>query len=425
VIAFDSPRWYLRLFILATLPLATLWLVRLQWLKTECSLLEQLLGYSLALFLLCLFCHGELARRKPATSELTAYYLAIAVGGAIGGVLVAVVAPHLFNRLFELPLGVLAAAGIGLYCLKIDPADKSKLWAWLFVVTAAFLVLGPDFIKPLTFPERETVLARSRNFYGTLLVAELDSVGLGDARDRVRAMNHGSTSHGSQYLTPDLRRKPTLYYQPEGGAGLTLLNFPRKENRRVGVVGLGAGTLAAYGKPGDTFRFYEINPDVERLARSQFTFLADSPAKTDVVLGDARLTLEREEPQRFDVLVLDAFSGDSIPTHLLTSEAFDLYQKQLAFDGVIAVHISNRSVDLIQVVLRQVERMGMSYAIINHNDRATGVLQSRWMLITRNQAFLAQPQVFRASVLVRPNPDVSIWTDDHINLMQVIKWVPN
>jgi hypothetical protein len=425
IIAFDSPRWYLRSWVLALLPLATLWMLRLQWFKTECSLLEQFLGYSIGLFVLCLFCHGELARRKPAAGQLTAYYLAIAVGGAVGGVLVALVAPRVFDRLFELPLGVLAAAGLGLYCLTNDPAVKGKLWSWLFVATAATLVVGPEFIKPRTFPERETVLARARNFYGTLVVAELDSVGLGDPRDRVRAMNHGSTSHGSQYLAPDLRHKPTLYYQPEGGAGLTLLNLPRMGGRRVGVVGLGAGTLAAYGKPGDTFRFYEINPDVERLARSQFTFLSDSPAKTDIILGDARLSLEREEPQRFDVLVLDAFSGDSIPTHLLTTEAFKLYESHLAADGVIAVHISNRSVDLIQVVLRQVERMGMSYAIVNHNDRATGVLQSRWMLLTHNRAFLATPAVFKSSVLVRPNPDVSIWTDDHVNLMQVIKWMPN
>jgi spermidine synthase len=425
VIAFDSPRWYLRSWIFALLPLATLWLLRLQWLKTESSLLEQFVGYSLSLFVLCLFCHGELARRKPGPNELTAYYLAIAFGGAFGGALVAVVAPHVFNRLFELPLGVLAASGIALYCLKTDPLAKATLWAWLFVGASVFLVIGPDYIKPLTFPEGEAILARARNFYGTLVVAEFDSVGEGNPRDRVRAMNHGSTSHGSQYLAPDRRHTPTLYYQPQGGAGLTLLNFPRQENRRIGVVGLGAGTLAAYAKPGDTFRFYEINPDVERLARSQFTYLSDSPAKIDVVLGDARLALEREKPQGFDILVLDAFSGDSIPTHLLTTEAFKLYESHLAPDGVIAVHISSRSVDLIQVVLRQVERMRMSYAIINHRDPTTGVLQSRWMLLTHNQRFLSLPPVFNASVLVKPNPDVSIWTDDHINLMQVIRWMPN
>ena len=424
IIAFDSPRWYPRRAMLLMLPVAALWLLRLQWLRGEILLLEQLIGYSFSLFILCLFCHGELARQKPPARDLTRYYLAIAAGGAIGGVFVAVVAPRIFDRLLELPLAVIAASGLCLACLRHDPIPDIKRWAWFFVASAVFLLVGPEVIKPLVLPQYERIVDRSRNFYGTLVVAEFDAGGRGDPRDRMRAMNHGSTSHGSQFLEPDLKRVPTLYYAEPGGAGLTFQNFPRKDNRKVGLVGLGVGTLATYGRPGDTFRFYEIDPDVERLARAHFSFLSDSPTKTEVVLGDARLSLEREDPQAFDILILDAFSGDSIPTHLLTVEAFDLYKRHLAPGGVIAVHISNRSVDLIQVVLRQSERLGTSYAIINHNDPQSGRLLSRWMLLTDNREFLQAPAVYAATRWVNPNPKLKIWTDDHTNLMSVVRLLP-
>jgi hypothetical protein len=426
IIAFDSPRWYPRRFVLLMLPLATLWMLRLQWVKTEATLLEQLAGYGVALFLLCLFCHGELARRKPlaAESELTRYYLCIAIGGAAGGVLVAVVAPHVFNRLLELPLGVIGIAGLAFFCIRNDPLPDGKRWGTVFAAASVALLIGREFIKPLTLPQKERVVARARNFYGTLYVCKLDAAGLGDPNDEICAMYHGSIGHGAQYVAPQRRRFPTSYYGPNGGGGLTLINFPRHENRRVGLVGLGVGTLATYGKPGDTYRFYEINPDVERLAREYFSFLSDSPAKTDVVLGDARLSLEREEPQRFDVLVLDAFSGDSIPTHLLTSEAFDLYDRHLASDGVVAAHISNKTVNLIPVVLRQVERLGMRYAIINEDDPITHGLVSRWMLMSRNEAFMKSPPIYSKTSLLERRPEASIWTDDQINLLEVLYLVP-
>lgn len=423
IIAFDSPRWYPRRILFPALSIVALWLLRLNWLQTEVSLLERFIGYSFCLFALCLFCHGELARRKPATRHLTTYYLCISVGGAIGGVLVAVVAPNVFNRLLELPLGVVAAAVLTFACLRGDPITKGKQWALLFAAASLLVLLGPDVIKPLTFARNDTILARTRNFYGTLMVSEFDASGQGDPRYLVRAMNHGTTSHGTQFQSPEFRHKPTLYYTPSGGAGLTLDHFPKTKHRRVGLVGLGVGTLAAYGKAGDTYRFYEINPDVVKLAREYFTYLSDSPASVEIVLGDARLALERENPQHFDIMVLDAFSGDSIPTHLLTSEAFDLYQHHLAGDGVIAVHISNRSVDLIQVILRQAERTAMSYLIVNENDKVTGELVSRWMMLTRNQKFLSNPEVFAATRLVKPNPAIKIWTDEHVNLLQVLHFV--
>jgi hypothetical protein len=425
VIAFDSPRWYSRRAIFILLPVCTLWVLRLQWLKTETTLLEQFAGYLVALFVLCLFCHGELARLKPDPRDLTAYYLLISVGGALGGVFVAVLAPLLFKQLIELPLGVFAASLLAFMCLRRSPIPQGDRWVVGFVAASVFLLIGVPILRPLLDVGEVRVVERARNFYGTLVVDEGDAGGQGNPADVVRELRHGTTSHGAQFIDPSRRNETTLYYRRGSGGNLAIEFFPRAQNRKIGLVGLGVGTLAAYGKPGDEFRFYEINPDVERLARKYFNFLSDSPATSTVVLGDARLTLdEHEAPQNFDVLVLDAFSGDAIPTHLLTAEAFDVYRRHLKDDAVIAVHISNRSADLIQVVLRHAERMNMSYAIINDTE-PTGRLISRWMLITNNQQFLTTPAVRRATLLVRPNPDVTLWTDDHINLLQIVRWMPN
>ena len=203
---------------------------------------------------------------------------------------------------------------------------------------------------------------------------------------------NGGTTHGSQFVSPSKRRSPTTYYSATSGIGRTLEHFPRHTNRRVGVVGLGAGTLAAWGRPGDTFRFYEINGQVERLARTRFSFLADSAATIEVVSGDARLSMEREPDQRFDVLALDAFSGDAIPVHLLTQEAFKICQRHVLPDGVIAVHISNRCLDLEPVVMRVADHFGYGAAVIADKASAQsseGAFSSDWVLLTRNKEFLS------------------------------------
>jgi SAM-dependent methyltransferase len=256
------------------------------------------------------------------------------------------------------------------------------------------------------------VVDRSRNFYGTLLVAQIES-DLGP----MRMLYHGTTHHGFQLLDPSRRTQPTLYYQRGSGVGDTMELYPATGNRKIGLVGLGVGTLAAYGKPGDTFRFYEINPDIERIARQHFTFLADSPSHIEIVLGDARLTLDRESSQQFDILVLDAFSGDAIPTHLLTAEAFDIYARHLKPGGVIAAHFSNRSVVLGPVLIRQATRLHMSAAASSSSD-------SWWLMMTHNQAFLNDPRVRRRMQIAAVKTPAPLWTDDHINLLEAIRWVP-
>jgi spermidine synthase len=228
--------------------------------------------------------------------------------------------------------------------------------------------------------------------------------------------------HGSQTFLPPARRKePTTYYGPDSGAGLAL-RLCCEGPKRVGVVGLGAGTLAAYGRRGDEFRFYEINPQVTQLANSLFTFLRESPARIEVTPGDARLSLEREPAQVFDVLAVDAFSGDAIPVHLLTREAFALYLRHLKPTGIIALHISNQYLDLAPVAQQIASSHGYpAVSVHSAGDSERSLSQATWVLATRNEAFLARPEIRRAARPIRTQPALRVWTDDYNNLFQVIK----
>src|SRR4051794_25506998 len=221
VIAFDGPRWYPRRAVLILLPLGTLWVLRIQWLKPDVTLLEQFAGYLVALFVLCLFCHGEVARLRPGTRDLTRYYLLISLGGALGGAFVALIAPRAFDRLLELPIGVFAAALLAFTCLRRDPLPDGARWTSLFVGAAALLLSVPV-LQSLLNRGGIRVVERSRNFYGTLVVSEGDDVGRGDPNDLLREMRHGTTSHGAQYLAPQRRHEPTLYYRPGSGVSYAL-----------------------------------------------------------------------------------------------------------------------------------------------------------------------------------------------------------
>ncbi len=282
--------------------------------------------YSATLFTACMVCHGELARSKPHPQHLTGFYLMLALGGAAGGVLVGLVAPNVFGDLYELPIGMLALCVLVIAALLRDRASLLH-GRWGIAARIVFLALTAALAVALyrTYAENSTdTRVTSRNFYGVLNVRDS-----GEGPDAMRALSHGTIIHGKQFLEPDRRDWPTSYYGRASGIGLALLDAREHAPLRVGVVGLGAGTLAAYGRAGDVFRFYDINSDVVGLARSEFTFLEDSPAKVEVALGDARLSLEREPAQNFDVLALDAFSSDAIPVHLLTVEAFKTYLRHM------------------------------------------------------------------------------------------------
>jgi SAM-dependent methyltransferase len=369
-----------------------------------------IVAFSAGLFVCCMFCHGEVARRKPAVRHLTFFYLMISLGGAVGSMLVALVAPRVFRAYYELPVGLVLCAVLALIVNRRDSVIYYSL-------ISAALVMGFYMVKQSRQMYSNNILM-VRNFYGALAVAEEGSPGEPEA---LRKLIHGTINHGQEFLDPERRRWPTTYYAPNSGVGVAI-EHNRHSGQRVGVIGLGTGTLATYGRPGDYYRFYEINPLVIDIAHSYFFFLQDSQAKVDVALGDARLSLEREPPQNFDVLAVDAFSSDSIPVHLLTLEAFQIYFRHLRPDGVLAVHVSNRYLDLKPVVRNLADRLGRSCVLIDTEDgEGDGTFGSTWVLVTSNQRFLEDPDVKAESKEVPPRPDLPLWTDDYSNLFRILK----
>lgn len=389
-------------------------------------LTHQIPIYCGALFIGCMICHGELYRLRPNPRELTAYYLFIAAGGALGGLFVAIAAPVLFNAFYELPLGFALCGLLLAVCMFRDRTTASDypmfnmLPAIVLIASAVFGVAGVR-LKPGVGGTGgvTAVLAAERNFYGLLGSYEEDGGGV-----PYRELRHGRIAHGVQFLDPLKRRWGTGYYSGIGGGGLALKHFRAGQPRRIGLVGLGIGTLAVYGSDRDVLRFYDINPDVERQAREFFTYLADSKAPVEVVLGDARLSMEREEPQNYDILVLDAFSGDAIPVHLLTREAFELYRRHLNPGGIIAVHISNRHLDLRPVLFGIAEQLGWKAAHIkNDQESSKGIGPADWMLLCPDDEFLRRPEIAAAIARVPQERERIVnWTDDRTNLLQLIRW---
>ncbi len=373
------------------------------------------------LFVCCMVCHGELAEMKPHPRRLTSYYLMISLGGAVGGIFVGLLAPYFFRGYYELPSGIVACAALTLVVLVRlrSPGSPKSRWRAAGLLFATIYAAGLAGV--LAWQIRETardarVLAR--NFYGGLKVSDS---GPPDDDLAMRTLVHGTITHGRQFLSPARRRQPTTYYGPKSGVGLALLARGRR-SLRVGVVGLGAGTIAAYGKRGDTYRFYEINPLVVRLADTEFSYLRDSGGKVDIVLGDARLSLEAEPPQEFDVLAVDAFSGDSIPVHLLTREAFDLYFRHLKEGGILAVHVSNKYLDLKPVVGRSAESAGKRAVVVDTEDEEeSGVYGATWILVSGDTRFFERPALKEAVETLAAREDMRPWTDDYSNLFRILK----
>ncbi len=375
------------------------------------------------LFLVCFFCHGELAQSKPPARKLTRFYFMVALGGACGGLTVSLLAPHLAPFYWELPAGLLAVALMALWVV-LRQAETLLPTRVLFVLGAvasmtATVYYAHDHIDSL-FHNNEVA---SRNFYGTLRVNEARYEGQDHA---TRRLVHGVILHGLQSADPALRRMATTYYGPESGAGLAINWYAqnRPNGSRVGVVGLGVGTLAVYGRAQDHYRFYEINDAVIDLAQDQFTYLSDSPAEKSFSLGDARLQLEREPPQAFDVLVIDAFSSDAIPVHLITQEAMAVYLRHLKPDGAIVFHVTNRYLRLPPVVQQLAHDAGLMAMLLSHQpDDTSGRLlaSTDYVLVTRNKALMADPDIQDAEYIIEPITGLRLWTDDFNNLLQVLK----
>jgi len=431
ILCFAGAAWYSRAAVWPLTALALLGVAAVMSESGSFGLRFEIFVYAAALFGGSMICHGELARAAPHPAHLTAFYLAIAVGGAIGGAFVALAAPLLFDLFLELPIALVAAVAVGLAAAYRD--RRSPLcggrprWAWA-AFGAAFLAFsgamgwhswnaGHDY---------ETV---ERNFYG---VVRTYSGWDDDFGDDFRTLMHGRTEHGFQYLSPEHRRDPVSYYGPSSGIGLVMRHFARPSGRRIGVVGLGVGTVAGFAEAGDSIRFYEINPAVVHLAAEDFSYLDDCPAPWDIVLGDARLALERElresggRGRGYDVLVLDAFAGDALPVHLLTREAFDVYLAHLAPDGVLAINISNRYFDLSPVVWGVAASRSIDAVLIeNWEEPERGIYEAWWMVMTRNRQWMQNAEVQEAVYEVpenetQPHDRVRLWTDDYSNLFQLL-----
>jgi hypothetical protein len=364
-----------------------------------------------AIFVYCMSCHGELARLKPPPAQLTAYFLMIALGGAIGGIFTGLVAPRIFNDDYELTLSCIAAVCIvGAACLHRHAGHASPVRAVKATVLFTTL-LGVMWAANAISPSTPTI--KARNFYGTVKVKDS-----GSGESRTRQLTHGVIIHGRQFLNPSRQHWPTTYFGSAGGAGIAIAAGRNDGPQRVGIIGLGIGTMAAYCRRGDVYRFYEINPLVEQFAREHFTYLRDCPARKEIAIGDARLVMEAEPSQQFDVLAVDAFSGDAVPVHLLTQEAFAIYFRELKPNGVLAVHVSNRYLDLVPVVKKAADTFKrVAYLSASGSDEARGLKASTWVLVGQRE----QLSRFASLRELPPAPDVRAWTDDYSSLLGIMK----
>lgn len=412
IVTFESARWYHRGWAVPLLGALALVVAGVLTRDTEPSALVAVPLWSGFLFVAAVAAHGEVVRRRPAAEGLTAFYLAVSAGGALGGALVAVVAPLVFTGVTELPLGIGAVVA-----LVAAAALGGTRWRWAGAAVTG-LVAGTLWLGGQA--RAEGVLEARRDFFGALRV-----VRSGAGAEARRVLLHGRILHGVQWDAPGRRGEATAYYAANSGIAQAL-RMGGGRPARVGVVGLGLGTVAAWGRPGDVYRFYELSPEVIALARGSgghFSFLADSAARVAVVEGDARTSLERElraGSQRYDVLAVDAFSSDSVPAHLLTAEALALYLAHLADEAsVLAFHLSNRYLDLVPVVGRLAREAGLQAALVTApGDGALG-LRSKWLLVSRTS--LRRPGLEAAVTDWAPRSDGPRWTDDATSLWQVVE----
>lgn len=411
ILCFDSDRWYRRaLFLPLTAAAVGLCAWGLQDSDLTLNIHLAVPLYLSGLFACCMFFHGELAKLRPPPRQLTSYYLMISLGGALGGLFVGVIAPHVFNAYYEIGLGFVLTAIVAAITLRRLPL---LVWIWALVLAGLSGYYWNEQIKDL----KEDTRVMVRNFYGMLRTKD---TGTADTPDAVRRLIHGVILHGEQYLAPKRRTEPTTYYGPDSGAGLAL-KYVHPQDQRVGVIGLGTGTLAAWGKPGDSYHFYEINPQVIALARSEFSYLKDSKAEIEISLGDARLSLEREAPHQFDVLAIDAFSSDSIPVHLMTREAMAVYLRHMSPTGVIAFHVTNRFLNLAPVVKQIADSYQLYTALITDDAEDTDYSRTDWVLVARDRAALESSAISKATHPITEIPGLKLWTDDYNNLFDILR----
>ena len=418
IIAFDRPALYNRPIVVRLL---VLMLASLGYALSKADF-SLPIGLTIAFFLIecfvaCLFCHGETYRLRPQRpSEATLFYLFVAAGGATGTFLVGIAFPLIFSANYDLALAFFATAAFALAATWNDGWAQRLLWA-----TASVLLFALAVALHIGY-QRQSLVA-VRNFYGTLQVKQ--SVALLQ-HSPMRTLLHGTIQHGTQIFSPEFSHVPTTYYATDSGAGLALRFCCNNRPRKIGVIGLGTGTLAAYGKAGDIIRFYELNPQVPPIARNLFTYLRDSGAATSIVPGDARTSLTTElannQNQNFDILIVDAFSGDAIPLHLLTIEAIRLYVSHLKPTGILAFHVSNQYLDLAP----QLALLGAA-AHLDVRDFASapkddlGEFRAEWVLMTADPTFFEQHVIAFSADRIPAMPGLRLWTDDYSSLLPLLQ----
>jgi SAM-dependent methyltransferase len=414
ILCFEGRNWYRRAWFLRLLPVflgSMAYALSPEFENAGPEL--QIPLFCAGLFVCCMALHGEMAELKPAPEFLTHFYLMVSGGGALGGILVALVAPRVFRGFYELPLALGVCAFLYLMMLyRTPPASPRRLHPAALWALTGLTGLLLAFLFHVVRSQDQQARVMVRNFYGVLRVNDRPATA---TRPAVRQLRNGTIVHGVQILDAARRETPTTYYGTQSGAGMALLLARQRGPIRVGVIGLGAGTLAAYGRTGDHYSFYEINPLVIDLAKTQFDFVRRSAAQVEMILGDGRLSRERQAPQEFDVLLVDAFSGDAIPVHLLTREAFALYFRHLKPQGVLAVHVSNRYLDLPPVVDAAARDLGArAVRVTNSEDQANAVSRATWMLVD-------QPGSQTGARAPAEGKVVRAWTDDYSNLIEILK----
>lgn len=480
ILCFESDRYYRRwLFIPLLFPALGGMAYMIYAAEGNLTIEWAIPGYAAGLFVCCMICHGELARRRPAPHYLTLFYLTVSLGGALGGVFVALIAPRIFVTYLELELGFIACAILALISAWNGCVPRLKSWmlrtfiavgivalaggiffiragakegdySLLFHILAIGVgavgclalaaALGASIPKLGGWPLRvvmvvgigglsgyvaqqenssaKDVLLRVRNFYGPLDIRQ-------DAPTEPyaeRTLMHGTINHGSQLVDPTLKYVSTSYYGKDSGVGRAIRAVQARGPMRLGIIGLGAGVTSNYGRKGDYIRVYEINPLIQNIAQHWFTFFPHSEADKQILMGDARLTLEREEPQNFDIMTVDAFSSDAIPVHLLTREAVGIYWRHLKPDGILALHISNRYLNLEPVCLGDAKAYGKTAMTVDDDgEEAPYMSSSTWVLLTSNPAWFDRPTFKGADMHpAKSVPNFRPWTDDYSNLLQIV-----
>lgn len=429
ILAFSSERWYSRQVFIFIFVGVTILFGRALMLGALLGVPTQVIFLSGGLFTTCWVLHGELYRLRPHPRYLTSFYLLVSVGGAIGGVSVTLIAPIVFKGYWELPLGFALSWILFALVNVINKAEVRR--TKLQILNSTLILYGVVFAAMLAYQyiavDFSDRILMERNFYGVLRVTKTQ---IGEPGLDVNQMTHGITVHGVQFVSPQFRDQPTTYYTQHSGVGLGILYHPQRGQRmRVGVLGLGIGTLAAYGQTGDVYRFYEINPAVIKLAEGDggyFSYLKDSLADVEIVPGDARLSLARElaegSSQNFDLLALDTFDSDSVPVHLIDKQAFEIYLQHLKPNGILAVHISNRHFDFVPVVWKMAQFFDLHMVLIREPGDDFGSLSSDWILLSRDAHVLDNPQISQyATNLDEYTTNIQLWTDDYSNLIQILR----